>query len=265
MSLNTRQLCSTRTVFRGIIGIIVLLAIVLIYRSSNIPQNNYCNSSTDCYNLIREKAAERFLLHPSPPSLDKQREQLQEQDNAFKAMYEDTSERQQEKAMGVDMEHVVVAIEKDDKVIMTEKLTLNQQQEYKILTDTTLPRVKGAFVVLARNSELYALRSSMRYLEDRFNNKYNYPWIFLNEQPFTEEFKNMTRMMTNAEVHYGLVPQEHWSYPDWIDQEYAAECRQDLADQNIVYGGSESYRHMCRYQSGFFMLHPLLDNLDYYW
>ncbi|KAF1802465.1 nucleotide-diphospho-sugar transferase [Mucor lusitanicus] len=110
------------------------------------------------------------------------------------------------------------------------------------------PRVKAAFVVLVRNSELYALRSSMRYLEDRFNHKYNYPWIFLNEEPFTEEFRNMTSMMTQAEVHYGLVPQEHWSYPDFIDQEYAAQCREDLAAEDIPYGGSESYRHMCRYQ-----------------
>ncbi|KAI7898247.1 nucleotide-diphospho-sugar transferase [Cokeromyces recurvatus] len=134
-----------------------------------------------------------------------------------------------------------------------------------MLTDPTLPRVKAAFVVLVRNSELYSLRSSMRYLESRFNHKYNYPWIFLNEEPFTEEFQNLTRMMTKADVQYGLVPEEHWSYPDWIDQEKAAECRKNMASRNIVYGGSESYRHMCRYQSGFFMLHPLLDNLDYYW
>ncbi|KAI8330807.1 nucleotide-diphospho-sugar transferase [Choanephora cucurbitarum] len=146
----------------------------------------------------------------------------------------------------------------DDKKISLEK-------EYQTLTDTTLPRVKAAFVVLVRNRELYALRSSMRYLEDRFNHKYEYPWIFLNEEEFTDEFIEMTQSMTKAKVHYGLVPKEHWSYPDWIDQEHAKQCRQAMVDQNIIYGGSESYRHMCRYQSGFFMMHPLLDDLDYYW
>ncbi|KAI8990757.1 nucleotide-diphospho-sugar transferase [Mycotypha africana] len=140
-----------------------------------------------------------------------------------------------------------------------------EKAEYRILTDLSLPRVKAAFVVLVRNSELHALRSSMRYLEDRFNHKYNYPWIFLNDEPFTEEFKNLTCAMTNADVQYGLVPKEHWSYPDWIDQDLAAKRRQMMVDQKILYGGSESYRHMCRYQSGFFMLHPLLDELDYYW
>ncbi|KAI8090077.1 nucleotide-diphospho-sugar transferase [Gilbertella persicaria] len=158
----------------------------------------------------------------------------------------------------------VIAKSKQD-LVDTTVVSPSAEEEYKVLTDTSLPRVKAAFVVLVRNKELYALRSSMRYLEDRFNHKYHYPWIFLNEEPFTEEFINMTQMMTTAKVHYGLVPKEHWSYPDWIDQDYAKQCREDMAEQKIVYGGSESYRHMCRYQSGFFMLHPLLDNLDYYW
>lgn len=140
-----------------------------------------------------------------------------------------------------------------------------EEAEYARLTDASQERVKAAFVVLARNQEIYSLRSSMRHLEDRFNHKYNYPWIFLNEQPFTDEFKNLTRQMTKAEVHYGLVPEEHWSYPEWINQTYAAQCRQEMANMGVVYGGSESYRHMCRYQSGFFMMHPLLDGLEYYW
>ena len=28
----------------------------------------------------------------------------------------------------------------------------------------------------------------MRSLEDRFNRDYKYPWVFLNDEPFTEEF-----------------------------------------------------------------------------
>ncbi|SAL95398.1 hypothetical protein [Absidia glauca] len=141
--------------------------------------------------------------------------------------------------------------------------TQHTNDEYERVTATE--RIKGAFVVLVRNSELYAMRSSMQYLEDRFNHKYNYPWIFLNEEPFTSEFIEMTQTMTKAVTHYGLVPTEHWSYPAWINQTYAEECRMAMAANDVVYGGSESYRHMCRYQSGFFFLHPLLDGLEYYW
>jgi alpha 1,2-mannosyltransferase len=38
-----------------------------------------------------------------------------------------------------------------------------------------------------------------------------------------------------------------------------------MGDKGIVYGGSESYRFMCRYFSGFFYRHPLLQPFDYYW
>ncbi|KAG0170528.1 alpha 1,2-mannosyltransferase 2.4.1, partial [Apophysomyces sp. BC1015] len=139
-----------------------------------------------------------------------------------------------------------------------------QEREYARLIDPT-NRVKGAFVVLARNKELYSLRSSMRYLEDRFNHKFNYPWIFLNDKPFTQDFIDMTSQMTSAETHYGLVPEEQWSYPEWINQTYARECREKMEEDGIMYGGSESYRHMCRFQSGFFYWHHLLDGYDYYW
>jgi hypothetical protein len=33
----------------------------------------------------------------------------------------------------------------------------------------------------------------------------------------------------------------------------------------MPYGGSESYRFMCRYFSGFFFDHPLLAPFDWYW
>ncbi|KAL4402033.1 alpha-1,2-mannosyltransferase [Malassezia pachydermatis] len=73
--------------------------------------------------------------------------------------------------------------------------------------------------------------------------------------------------MTRSPVHFGLVPQEHWSYPSWIDQDKAASQRKKMHEANIIYGGSESYRHMCRFQSGFFWRHPLTYELglEYYW
>lgn len=94
------------------------------------------------------------------------------------------------------------------------------------------------------------LRSSriltMLSLEQRFNNKFNYPWIFLNEEPFTEEFINATTHAASSKTHYGLVNESMWGYPDWIDQKYAAEQREKMKD--VPYGSSESYRHMCRFQ-----------------
>ncbi|ORX53522.1 glycolipid 2-alpha-mannosyltransferase [Hesseltinella vesiculosa] len=130
---------------------------------------------------------------------------------------------------------------------------------------TKKPKVKAAFVMLARNSNLDGARSSIQQMEDRFNRNFNYPYIFLNDEEFTDEFKEMTSSMTKAQTFYGVVPREHWSYPDHIDTEKAAETRRTMEEKGIIYGGSESYRHMCRYQSGFFFRHPLLDGYEYYW
>lgn len=50
-------------------------------------------------------------------------------------------------------------------------------------------RANATLVMLARNKELEDVVFSMKQLEDRFNKNYNYPWVFLNDEPFTEEFK----------------------------------------------------------------------------
>lgn len=38
-----------------------------------------------------------------------------------------------------------------------------------------------------RNSELHPARSAMREIEDRFNKRFGYPWVFMNDEPFTDE------------------------------------------------------------------------------
>jgi alpha 1,2-mannosyltransferase len=106
--------------------------------------------------------------------------------------------------------------------------------------------VKACFVVLVRNSELNGLMSSMEQLEKTYNSKFNYPYVFLNDDDFTEEFKQKTSSLTRAQTKYGKVDSQMWGYPSYINQTYAAECRDELAKWNIPYASSESYRHMCR-------------------
>ncbi|KAI7823483.1 putative mannosyltransferase [Kickxella alabastrina] len=121
------------------------------------------------------------------------------------------------------------------------------------------PKADAAFVILTRNKDLNDLRETLIQLEDRFNRRYNYPYVFLNNEPFSEEFKAKISSV------FGLIPTEHWSYPDYINQTQAAEVRKDMKERKIIYGGHESYRHMCRYESGFFFRHPLMDKYKWYW
>lgn len=47
------------------------------------------------------------------------------------------------------------------------------------------------------------MRDSMRSVESRFNKKFGYPWVFLNDEPFDEAFKVGVRKMTRSEVIFG--------------------------------------------------------------
>ncbi|CAM9019424.1 unnamed protein product [Wickerhamomyces anomalus] len=47
----------------------------------------------------------------------------------------------------------------------------------------------ATFFSLVRNEELYLMLQSITHVEERFNKKYHYPWIFANDAEFTETFK----------------------------------------------------------------------------
>lgn len=50
-------------------------------------------------------------------------------------------------------------------------------------------RPRAAIISLVRNEELEGILQSMRELESHWNHKYQYPWIFFNEKPFSDKFK----------------------------------------------------------------------------
>lgn len=127
------------------------------------------------------------------------------------------------------------------------------------------PRMNATFVTLARNGDVWDIARSIRQVEDRFNKRYNYDWVFLNDKPFDETFKTVTTSLVSGKTHYGEIPREHWSFPEWIDQDKARKTREDMGERKIIYGDSVSYRHMCRFESGFFFRQPLMMNYEYYW
>ena len=126
-------------------------------------------------------------------------------------------------------------------------------------------KVKATFVTLARNKDLHGLMDLIRSVEDRFNSKYHYDWVFLNDDDFNDEFKKYTLNLVLGQTHYGKIPTEQWSFPEWIDTAKAAAARKKMEEDKVIYGGSISYRHMCRYELGFFFRHPLMDEYEYYW
>jgi alpha 1,2-mannosyltransferase len=43
--------------------------------------------------------------------------------------------------------------------------------------------------MLARNSDVENVVKAVRAMEDRFNRNFNYPWVFLNDEPFSDDFE----------------------------------------------------------------------------
>lgn len=125
-------------------------------------------------------------------------------------------------------------------------------------------RANAAFVVLARNSEIDGVILSMRSLERRFNQWFNYPWIFLNDEPFTKEFERRVEEVASGDFKFGIISKKNWNFKNQNDI-YFKESIENQGDRGIMYGNLQSYHSMCRFYSGFFFEHPLVQNLDWYW
>lgn len=147
--------------------------------------------------------------------------------------------------------------ERHDRVFVTGCLEPERQ--------VNAPRANAAFVVLARNKELDGVIQSIKSIERHFNRWFHYPYVFLNDGNFNSTFKETVANHTSAPVEFGKINASMWGYPDWVDKEVAREGIRKQGDQAIMYGGMESYHHMCRFYSGFFFKHPLLDKYKWYW
>ncbi|KAI5180424.1 alpha 1,2-mannosyltransferase [Nematocida sp. AWRm80] len=123
----------------------------------------------------------------------------------------------------------------------------------------------ACILILCRNDDINEIKRTISIFEERYNKRYNYPYVLLNDIEFTEEFKKEFQSTTQSLVEFGVVPKDHWGYPSWINKEIAREKMRQMEKDKVIYGGSESYRHMCRYFSGFFFKHPLTLKYKYYW
>ena len=113
------------------------------------------------------------------------------------------------------------------------------------------PRANAAFVVLARDQELDGVIQSVKSIERHFNRWFHYPYVFLNDKEFGETFKETIVKYTSAPSEFGKIDPSMWGYPEWVNADVAKEGIAKQGDDAIMYGGMESYHHMCRFYSGY--------------
>lgn len=116
----------------------------------------------------------------------------------------------------------------------------------------TIPRANATLVMLARNSDVDGAVHSVRSLHKQFNEHFNYPWVFLNNDPWSEDFiARVKEAGAGADMVFETIPASMWGYPSWVDKDRARQRMDEMRREGgIPYVGTESYHHMCRFQSG---------------
>ncbi|KAI1265971.1 glycolipid 2-alpha-mannosyltransferase [Xylariaceae sp. FL1019] len=126
-------------------------------------------------------------------------------------------------------------------------------------------REDAVLIMLARNKELHKAKKSIRSIESHFNQWFNYPYLFLNDEPWDEKFITEMNRTANGKATFEVVPKDQWTYPDWIDQDRAKKSIKAQGEAHIPHAGEEGYHHMCRFYSGKFYQLDALKQYKWYW
>ena len=70
------------------------------------------------------------------------------------------------------------------------------QESYALTKGSSVGRPRAAILVLARNKDCYSVLLSMQRMERRFNSKFQYPYVFLNNAPFEVAFRERHALCT---------------------------------------------------------------------
>ncbi|KAK4665984.1 hypothetical protein QC763_407840 [Podospora pseudopauciseta] len=127
------------------------------------------------------------------------------------------------------------------------------------------PREAAAIVMLARNHEVEKALRTVISIEKHFNRWFHYPIVFLNDEDWDPEFVSTMNETVSGGAKFEVIPKEEWGFPANINQDRAREAINRQGQQGVLYGGLESYHHMCRFYSGKFYTLKALKEYKWYW
>ena len=117
--------------------------------------------------------------------------------------------------------------------------------------DVRAPRENATIVMLARNRELDGAVKSVKSIERQFNRWFHYPILFLNDEPWDQEFIDGLTRVSSGKASFEVIKSGMWGFPDWMDQNEARRKMKQQEAKGVMYAGLESYHHMCRFNSGY--------------
>ncbi|MCP8717454.1 MAG: hypothetical protein M5E90_08535 [Asgard group archaeon] len=268
ISLRRRKLFNLIILF----SLCILLPTLLIYYEGHkhlikIAENYYNPDDWSSIKTLSDKFDFSYLpglnyLKSSTPELDEKGYILSPGNVQFKFLNKG-------KVKG-SPEDIVKQTTKEYEQLMSEKI--GGPKDAKLIpapSKDELENYKHAnatILALVRNEEVTKIGQSIRRFQKQFNAKFNYPYTFLNDQPFTEKFKNrIIKYTENAPVEFVHVKPELWDKPSFIDLDKEKKEMDIMFKHNIAYAKKASYHNMCRFYLGQFYNVPELSKYKYYW
>ncbi|RFU81253.1 glycosyltransferase family 15 [Trichoderma arundinaceum] len=138
------------------------------------------------------------------------------------------------------------------------------------ISSATDQRPRAAFVSLAHEHDLPAVLSSISQLEETFNHRYHYHWVFFSMQPLSEEFRRQTSNATGAICIYEVIAEDSLASPP-------NKFRQPLVSNTppLDHNGGEGVSEIglsppflgriSRWNSGPFASEKRLRDYDWFW
>ena len=127
--------------------------------------------------------------------------------------------------------------------------------------------MSATLISLVRNSELSEIAPSVGQIEEVFNNKFNYPWTFFNDEEFKMILESkIQKAAGNSNCTFITIDKEDWMEPEYINTTLALELGKQMREVDVIqYADMPSYHRMCRWNSGKFFDPPEMQQYGYYW
>ncbi|KAL6887195.1 glycosyltransferase family 15 protein [Trichoderma longibrachiatum] len=135
------------------------------------------------------------------------------------------------------------------------------------MSSATDQRPRAALVSLAHEHDLPAILSSMSQLEETYNRRYRYPWVFFSTQPLTEEFRQQTSNATGAVCLYEVILKDNLVSPNQ-PFDLNALPMDHQTDGEVLSGNRHSkpfVGQISRWNSGPFAREKRLKDYDWVW
>ena len=90
-----------------------------------------------------------------------------------------------------------LSIKKSSRFILLDTLSKNDEKN-QIKTSQS---INACIFILVRNRDLHTLTNTIGLFEKQFNHKYNYPYLLVNDEQFTDEFKETIEKLTKSKTN----------------------------------------------------------------